>query len=59
MKAARRSDIVVVDKINKEKMIMDLAKPADTRVCEREKIARNTACHKRNCLIMANKKRPL
>ena len=46
MKAARRPDIVVVDKINKEKMTMDLAKPGDTRVCEREKIARNTACYK-------------
>ena len=37
---AKRLDIVEVDKVNKETMIIDVAIPADTRVChkEREKI---------------------
>ena len=37
---ARRPDIVVVDKVKKEAMIIDMAIPEDTRVCDkkREKI---------------------
>ena len=40
MVEARRPDIVVVDKVKKEAMIIDVAIPGDTRVChkEREKI---------------------
>ena len=33
---ARRPDIVVVDKVKKETMIIDVAIPGDTRVCDRE-----------------------
>ena len=33
---ARRPDIVVVDKANKETMIIDVAIPGDTRVCDKE-----------------------
>ena len=34
---ARRPDIVVVDKVKKEKMIIDIAIPEDTRVCDKER----------------------
>ena len=39
---ARRPDIVVLDKVKKETMIIDVAIPVDTRVCykEREKIGK-------------------
>ena len=33
---ARRSDIVVVDKVKKEIMIIDVAIPEDTTVCDKE-----------------------
>ena len=33
---ARRPDIVVVDKVKKEIMIIDVAIPKDTRVCDKE-----------------------
>ena len=34
---ARRPDIVVVDKVKKETMIIDVAIPGDTRVCDKER----------------------
>ena len=34
---ARRPDIVVVDKVKKETMIIDVAIPEDTRVCDKER----------------------
>ena len=34
---ARRPDIVVVDKANKKTMIIDVAIPGDTRVCDKER----------------------
>ena len=33
---ARRPDIVVVDKVKKEAMIIDMAIPGDTRVCDKQ-----------------------
>ena len=33
----RRSDIVVVDKLKKEAMIIDVAIPGDTRACDKER----------------------
>ena len=33
---ARRRDIVVVDKVKKETMIIDVTIPGDTRVCDKE-----------------------
>ena len=33
---ARRPDIVVVDKVKKDSMIIDVAIPGDTRVCDKE-----------------------
>ena len=33
---ARRPDIVVVDKVKKEAMIIDVAIPGDARVCDKE-----------------------
>ena len=53
---ARRPDIVVADKVKKETMIIDVAIPGDTRVCdkEREKIKKYSLFKKRNCQIMAN-----
>ena len=33
---ARRPDIVVVDKVKKETMIIDVAIPGDTRICNKE-----------------------
>ena len=41
---ARRPDIVIVDKIKKETMIIDVVIPGDARVCDNEKKSRNTAC---------------
>ena len=41
---ARRPDIVIVDKIKKETMIIDVIIPGDARVCDNEKRSRNTAC---------------
>ena len=32
---ARRLDIVVVNKVKKETMILDVAIPGDTRVCDK------------------------
>ena len=34
---ARRPDIVVVDKVKKETMIIDVAIPGDARVCDKER----------------------
>ena len=34
---ARRPDIVVVDKVKKETVIIDVAIPGDTRVCDKER----------------------
>ena len=34
---ATRPDIVVVDKVKKETMIIDVAIPGDTRACDRER----------------------
>ena len=34
---ARRPDIVVVDKIKKETIIMDVTMPGNTRVCDKER----------------------
>ena len=34
---ARRPDIVVIDKVKKETMIIDVAIPGDTRVCDKER----------------------
>ena len=34
---ARRPDIVVVDKVKKETMIIDVAVPGNTRVCDKER----------------------
>ena len=44
MIAVRRPDIVVVDKAKKETMIIDVAIPGDTKVCdkEREKIEKHS-----------------
>ena len=33
----RRLDIVVVDKVKKEAMIIDIGIPGDTRVCDKER----------------------
>ena len=33
---ARRPDVVVVDKVKKETMIIDVVIPGDTRVCDKE-----------------------
>ena len=33
----RRLDIVVVDKVKKEAMIIDMGIPGDTRVCDKER----------------------
>ena len=43
---SKKSDIIVVDKVKKEKMISDVAIPGDARVYdkEREKHLKNTAC---------------
>ena len=38
---AGRPDIVIVDKIKKETMIIDVAVPGDARVCDNEKRSRN------------------
>ena len=37
MLEARGPDIVVVDKVNKETMIIEVAKPEDTGVCDKER----------------------
>ena len=37
MTEARRPDIVVVDKVKKETMIIDVAIPGDTKVCDKER----------------------
>ena len=34
---ARRTDIVVVDKVKKETIIIDVAIPGDTKVCDKER----------------------
>ena len=34
---ARRPDIVVLNKVKKEILIIDVAKPGDTRVCDKER----------------------
>ena len=34
---ARRPDTVVVDKVKKETMIIDVAIPGDTRICDKER----------------------
>ena len=45
MVEARKPDIVVVDKVKKETMIVDVAIPGDTKyVIKNEKTSRNTAC---------------
>ena len=44
MTEARRPDIVIVNNVNKVTMIIDVAIPGDTRLCDKEKISRNTAC---------------
>ena len=49
---ARRPDIVVVDKVKKKTMIIDVATPGDTRVCDKE----IQLLKRRNCQIMANEK---
>ena len=36
MKEGRRPNIVVVDKVQKETMVINLAIPVDTRVCDKE-----------------------
>ena len=41
---ARRPDIVIVNNVNKVTMIIDVAIPGDARLCDKEKISRNTAC---------------
>ena len=33
---ARRPDIAVVDKVKQDTMIIDMAIPGDTRVCDKE-----------------------
>ena len=33
---ARRPDIAIIDKVKKEEMIIDVAIPGDTRVCDKE-----------------------
>ena len=55
---ARRPDIVVVDKVKKEIMIIDVAIPEDTRVCdkEQEKDQEIQLVKRQNCQIMANEK---
>ena len=41
----RRPGIVVIDKVKKETMIIDVAIPVDTRVSDKnKKISRNAAC---------------
>ena len=37
MTEARRKDIVVVDKLKKETMIIDVVIPGDLRVCDKER----------------------
>ena len=45
---ARRPDVVVVDRVKKETMIIDILILGDTRVCnkevKKENRSRNTAC---------------
>ena len=51
-------DIVVVDKVKKEIMIIDVAIPTDTKVCDK-KTRKDREIHfvkQRNCQIMANEK---
>ena len=53
MIVARRPDVVVVDKVKKEAMIIDVAIPGDTRVCDKK---RNRVEKYSLCQIMANEK---
>ena len=55
---AKRPDIVVVDNVEKETMIINVAISGDTRVCdkEREKTEEIQLVKRRNCQIMANEK---
>ena len=51
---ATRPDIVVVDKVKKETMIIDVAIPGDTRACDKEREIK--LVKRRNCQIMADEK---
>ena len=53
---ARRPDIVVVDKVKKETMIIDMAIPGDTRVCDKEHDQEIQLVKRRNWQIIANEK---
>ena len=55
---ARISDIVVADKVKKETMILDVAIPRDTRVCdkEREKIEKYSLLKDKNARLRGMKK---
>ena len=53
---ARRPDIVVVDKVKKETMIIDMAIPGDTRVCDKEQDQEIQLVKRRNWQIIANEK---
>ena len=50
MIGARKTDIVVVDKVRKEKMVIDMAIPGVTRVCDKEQEQMGKL--QRNCQIM-------
>ena len=52
---ARRSDIVVVDKLKKETVIIEVEIPGDTKMKTR-KDRETQLVKRRNCQIMANEK---
>ena len=51
---ARKPDIVVVDKVKKDSMIIEVAIPGDTRVCDKKREIQ--LVERWNCQIMANEK---
>ena len=54
MMETRRPDIVIVDKVKKETIIIDVAIPRDTRLCDKDQEIQ--LVKRQNCQIMANEK---